>query len=142
MKTTIIAILMLSVCVCAFAIDFQTVSDASVKVFLQLYPKYKTLLEKYGQDIESNPSAPTAAKYAKELENLLDRFGVSIEDFPVLMQKVTTGFAQAQMEQNNMGGMGGMFGSMAAKMGNSLAPEEMMVIKKYFPQIEKVLTAE
>jgi len=142
MKKTIIAILILAVCVCAFAVDFQTVSDASVKVFLQLYPKYKALLEKYGEDVASNPSAPTALKYTKELENLLGKFGVSIEDFPVLMQKVTMGFAQAQMEQSNMGGMGGMFGSMAKQMGNSLAPEEMTVIKKYFPRIEQVLTAE
>ncbi len=139
MKKFIILVLMFCLIGCAAATDFQTVSDKSVTTFLQVYPQYKALLEKYGQEPAVGQALPRGMQYTKEIESLLSKFGLSIQSFAVLMQKISAGFASARLENSPVSGM---FGSVAKQMGTSLTPEETAVIKKYLPQIEKILSGE
>lgn len=136
MKRIMILVFLFSIVTCVIAGDFQSVNDASVKAFLQIFPQYRELLEKYDQDVDFGQPVPAAIRHMGEIENLLSRFGMTLDDFMILTQKITAGFAREQMEQ---AGMGGMFHAMTAQMGDFLTSQEESVIKKYFSDIEAVL---
>jgi hypothetical protein len=141
MKNFIILILILGLVGCTAATDVttvtKTVNDASVKAFLQVYPQYKALTKKYGQQAQFDKSAPLGMKYAKEAQGLLSKSGLSMESFAALTQKISMGLVEAQMEKS---GEGGMFSSVAKQTGISLTSEEKAVIKKHLPQIQKILS--
>ncbi len=139
MKTIMLLILLLSFSGPLSAADSQTVNEKTVKAFLEVYPQYKALLEKYGEEAELGRPIPLASAYAQDVQNLLGASGLTMQDFPVLTQKISAGFAGVQMEQ---AGMEGMFEAMSMQMGIGLTPDEMAVIQKHFPQIEEILTDE
>jgi len=141
-KSIIVAIILVfSLSFSALAVDFQTVNQKSVEAFLEIYPQYLGLMERYGQKIESAGSfyaaSEAAPQYIREFEDLLGSFGVSLENFIAFLQKITTGMARVQIEES---GADPMFSSIAMQIGGALAPEELGVIREYFDQIDEVLS--
>lgn len=118
------------------AADLQTVNQESVEVFLELFPRYKTLAESYGQGVDSiSPSM--AGQHIEKMEELLSQFDISMEDFSVLSQKISMGFIAVQSGDS---GIPSMFGNIAEQMGIELSSTELDIIQKYFSQIKEILT--
>ncbi len=137
MKIFAVSILAFIVVFSVFAGDFQTVNEKSIKTFLQIYPQFVDLAEHYSRDQAAAGSLPAVMQYSQEAQNLLDQFGISIEDFSVLAQKISIGFAMVQMGES---GSNPMLEALTEQMGSSLTSAELDVIQRYSGQIEEVLS--
>lgn len=136
MKIILIFILAFVLLSPARAGDSHMVTDSTIKAFLEIYPKYVDILEKYGQGFESSRPEQAAYEYVRELEGLLENFNISLEDFTVLVQKISAGFAGMEMEKS---GAGLMFGQAIRQMQSLLTVDEKRVIENYFNHIKEVL---
>jgi len=133
-KKIVTLILVLFLTTPVFAQDMTTLNDDSVKLFLDLFPKYKGMAEEMGQN---SPLAQTIAKVAaqkNELETLFESHGITYEEFAALTTKVMIGFTSLQMEEKGMAAdpMG------LAQIANTSA-EEMGVLRKYNDELATLL---
>lgn len=126
---------MFSLFFCVSSDSLQTVSEDSIKAFLEFFPQHMALAEKYGEDLKRGSSQEAIKRYSQEIEKLMDQAGISEEDFSVLLQKISIGFAIIQMEKSSTDVS---LNSLLRQMGGDLTPEEIAVIRKYFSQIEGV----
>ncbi len=108
--------------------------------FLEVYPRYKSIVEKCAPDEDVN--SPTAAqKCAKKLLSLLKKYNFSVEEFGGVITRLAYAYAQAQMSQNNpiMGAMSGMFNSGLTSTGQRpVAKDELRLVKEYVDRLEKI----
>jgi len=141
MKTLAALLLILSISTCAYATDFSTINSGSVEAIIKLLPEYKALIKKIGAEYAPDQEIPASQKHFGEIQKLFNKYGVTMEEFPVFMQKVSMGFASLQMRES---GMGGMMGGLMAKMGGGeqASDEELDVLENYKDALEKVFGEE
>ena len=111
-------------------------NDQNIQKFIEIMPEYRAIAEKYDEDVAPEASIPTASKIWEEVKALLEKHGMSMEEFPLLAQKISMGFAALQMEEADMGAMGGMFDNLP--MFKSVSPEEKVLLSKYKTQLQEV----
>jgi len=116
-----------------FPADKTAVTEENVKMFLELYPKFKEITEnKPGSENDQNETQQmTLAKmyeFQDEFNSLFADYGITVEEFAQLMQKISIGYACAQMQSQGQD-----------TYGISIPEEDMKVIKQYQAEIEKVL---
>ncbi len=115
-------------------------TDQNVQKFIEILPEYRAIIEKHGENIAPEESVPAASKLWTELEALLTKHGMSMQEFPLIAQKVSMGFAALQMEDADMGAMGGMFSNLP--QFKAVSAEEKVLLKKYQDQLRAVFEAE
>ena len=138
MKKILLVSLAFIVGFCALAADFSTITEKSVKTFISVMPSYRALLKQYGKD-SKNLAAPSnikAQQYYQKLKQLLANFGLSVEDFFALLNRIVSAYPLAKMKSQ---GVNYPFMNMA-KSGVSSA--EMNILLQYLPQLDKVLEQE
>ncbi len=142
MKTLITALcLALALTVPALAQDGMPVlTEQNIQKFIQVMPKYQSLIKEYGEDYSPEEAIPVSSKLGNEINALLSRHGLSMQEFPLLAQKISMAFAALQMEQTDMGPMAGMFAGMP--QFNNISPAEKTLVKKYAEQIKQVFDVE
>ena len=58
MKILILALTILCFAINAYAVDFSTINTDSIKAFLEIFPQYKDLAMKYGEETTEANSIP------------------------------------------------------------------------------------
>ncbi len=133
----IIVFLILGVTINAWAVDFTTVNKESMQVFVELLPDYKALVQEMEVASEQGASFKKAAAHKEKIDALFAQYDISFEEFPVFLQKVSMGYARAQMQKSDMpAGMMDMMG----QMGQGLSEKEMAVIEDYSAILEKIFS--
>ena len=135
MKKLLILLLLLIIAVPVMAqTDVSTINDESIQIFLQLFPKYKEMIEDIGQNAPLSDTISAVAAKQTELERLCESHGITMRDFAALTAKMTIGFTSMQMETH---------GLTADPMGLAqiadTTEEEIAVLKKYHAQIAPLL---
>lgn len=131
--------MVLGLTVNAWAVDYTKVTQESMDVFVELFPQYQDLLKELDVAYDENNPMMGASAYRDQIGQLLDQYGITWEEFPVLLQKVTMGYANLQMQQSGMpAGMMNMMG----QMGKSLSESEMDVIGQYADQLQQIFSEE
>lgn len=120
-----------------YAADFRSVNKESIAVFLKFFPQYRQIAEKYGKNVDQMDIVSAASTYGQEINDLLDKYNVPLEQFPHYLQKVTIGMMQAQMQQNGMANMFGGFGQMA-----DLSQAEQQVIADNLSALQSLFDEE
>jgi len=115
-------------------------TDQNVQKFIEILPEYRAITEKYGEDIKPEETIPTASKLWTEINALLTKHGMTVEEFPLLAQKISMGFAALQMEDAQIEGMGSVFANLP--MFKSVTPEEKALLAKYRDQLQTVFEGE
>jgi len=126
--------------VMAAADNLPVLNEQNIQKFIQILPQYRAITEKYGEDVSPEETIPTASKLWTELNALLNKHGMKMEEFPLLAQKISMGFAALQMEDADMGPMGGMFSNLP--QFKAVTADEKALLKKYRAQLESVFGAE
>lgn len=137
MKVLVVAVLILGLGISAMAADLKTLNDESIQLFLKLFPQYKQVAEKYGEEISENNAIPVGLQFKAEIEALWQKHGIGMEEFSILLQKVTTGLAAVKLQESGMPNMLGMF-----KQIPSASDAELDVIKAHLNEIEQVFEAD
>ncbi len=112
--------------------------------FLEVYPRYKSIVEKCAPDEDVNSPA-AAQKCAKKLLSLLKKYNFSVEEFGGVITRLAYAYAQAQMSRDNpiMGAMSGMFNSGLTSAGQKpVAKDELRLVKEYMDRLENIFGRE
>ncbi|GEM_PF-2379862 len=117
----------------SLATDKTAVNEENVKMFIEMYPKFKEMTERSGGYESTDNETPQMSvakmyEYQEEFNSLFSKYGISIEEFAQLMQKVSIAYACAQMKAQGQD-----------TYGMSVPEEDLNVIKKYQAELEKAL---
>lgn len=123
----------------SFATDYSTINDESIKAFLTIFPEYENAIATMTENID--PSNPVAfalnhkEALTEKLLSILAEYDITLDDFSQLMQKITLGYTNLQMEHS---GLPPAFMKQLTKM-NNLSDEEKEVIKRNVIAITEAL---
>ncbi|MFC1594453.1 hypothetical protein ACFL38_03910 [Candidatus Omnitrophota bacterium] len=121
----------------AWKVDCSTINDASMQLFIEVWPKIKDIAIPPGTDPNTiNPLAMGALPSGAQSKTLtlLSKYGVTTQEFSLLMQKVMMGIMQLTMPQGAPQVNMNAFGSLSKPTS-----EEMRVLQKYLPQLDSTL---
>lgn len=122
------------------AVEYTSVTDESLDVYLKAYPAYIEKAKELGYGGYQVGDDAVPEKAAKILEKELSKYRLSPETFGLLMRRVTEGYTTVQM-QRQVEKQQGMLGSMLSNIFTSEVPiseAEMQVIKNNFDKIDKM----
>lgn len=138
MKIILTTLILLALSLNVYALDFSTINDESIKVFMELLPQYRQMAIEFGQDLDDDMNLNIAEEFKVKMDDLFGKFGITPEEFGQYMQRITMGFAALQMEEADVPDQAKGFMNMF-KMP-SLPAEEMSVIKNNFDQLKEILS--
>ncbi len=135
MKKIFIIMMLLILGINAESADFSIINESKVITFIKIMPSYRALLKKYGAESQSvsQVSNIQAEKYYNELAALVSKFGLKIEDFFTLFNRIISAYPLAKMKAQ------GVNYPSATNVSSSLSAAEMNILLKYLPQLDKVL---
>lgn len=132
-KYLLVLLIGISVSFSSYAKGYETINNKNIKVFMEILPYYRTIMEAHGADMQKNPSMKIPFQVKTDLDNLLNGYGMTYEEFSIFMQKVTMGYSAAQMEKNGIDPA-----TMGLLQSSNLTPQELKVIKQNMPELDKV----
>ena len=102
-KKLIAVIMVCGVAAYAQAADHTTLNAESIQKFISIFPEYKALLQNYGENASADSVNPaTGLKLKNELDTLCDKYGLTMQEFTTLAQKVSIGYSALQMQNSGM----------------------------------------
>ncbi len=133
MRIFITTVLLLGLSVCAVAADLPYLDEKTITSFIEVFPQYKEILARYGENVNELNVVPTMSKAKDELDALCKKYNMSMEEFSLLTQKITTGLTVIKLEEQNMSHM-----LQGLQQLSTASEEELKTLKSYLPKIEKL----
>lgn len=149
MKKSIVILLILCIASPVWALDLETLknsafdqaensedsklTDQMVKTFIDLFPKYQSIMEDIDPYNMSDISATWVSEQKKELDRLFAKHDISFEEFAALAEKVSIAFSMLKTKAQGVSpeqfGFGNLF---------DISDEELSVLQKYEAQLNTV----
>ncbi len=136
MKKLLLTLLLLAICIPAFAVDFTTVNNESVTAFIDLLPKYMALTDKYSENFDSTNPEATTQQLGKDLEALFGTYGLNTQTFSELVQKITMGMAKVEMKKNGIPEEAGLMGQI------NITDNELSVLEANMEKLQEIFDIE
>ena len=137
MKFFVTTLVVLALCSGATAADAPILNDASITMFINVFPQYKKIAEKYGETVHDSNVIPSNLKFKAEIDQLLAKHGSDIEHFSLIMQKIATGITVIKLKESNMPDL------LPSLQKLSTASEgELDILKKNLKKIEELFELE
>ncbi|HNX91567.1 MAG TPA: hypothetical protein PKY78_02265 [Candidatus Omnitrophota bacterium] len=102
MKAVIVMLFSIFFAVNVFGGDLVKLDESNVKKFIEVYPEYKALMLKYGENANPANGAAVALKYKAEVDALLQTHGLTFEEFPIIASKIGYGLSAAAIKEQGM----------------------------------------
>ncbi|MEW6536313.1 MAG: hypothetical protein AB1454_11925 [Candidatus Auribacterota bacterium] len=133
MKKITALVLGLLLSVSCYAVDYGTINDESIQVFIKVFPEYVSALKQYENEGEQVESMALVTKAKDDIDAILSKYDMTFEQFTALLQRVSLGFATAMMQQS---------GVQVSQFSDMYSDEEMAVLTKYIDQLQEIMQEE
>jgi len=135
MKIFSVLLVLLLSCGYAPAEEPVILDDNNVQVFIEVFPLYRSLVEKYGQEADSGNNLQAAHKYSAEVQSLLKKYNLDMEEFAQIMNRITACFSVIQMEKQGISPE-----SIGLSNFRGITDAEINIVRKYSSYIEGIMT--
>ncbi|MBD3264324.1 MAG: hypothetical protein GF375_04395, partial [Candidatus Omnitrophica bacterium] len=133
MKKFLLVISIFTVGLGGYAGDLSTVNQESVDIFIKILPELREIVSGQQGEASVNEIMVNSYKYKAKLEELLKKYGITMQELTILMQKISYGIAMVEMQKQNISsdtfGLGNM---------QSISEEELSVIERNLPRLREV----
>ena len=133
MKTIVTMLFILGLCVSAIAADAPALNDDTINMFVEVFPQYKKIAEKYGETVTDLNAIPTSLKFKEEITQLLQSHGTNLEGFSLLIQKIATGMTVIKLKSSNMPNM-----LPALQQLSTASEDELTVLERNLTKLEQL----
>ncbi len=102
MKRLALSIILLSLSLNAYCGSLETITEKSVKTFIELMPEYKTLDKAFYQNSnkpQDQNAINEAQKSYNDLQSLFQKYGTDIQEFSTFLQRIAMAISVLKMEE-------------------------------------------
>jgi hypothetical protein len=112
--------------------------EAKITGFIKAFPEYEALCVKYGEAADAeNINMAVAYRYKSEFDALFARYGMTMEDFAIVVNKIGVGYSAAKMKEQGIDPS-----AVGFDMSSLVSPEEVAVVEKHVQELDRVFHKE
>ena len=137
MKIFLTAVFILGLSVSAIAADTPALNDDTINMFIEVFPQYKTIAEKYSENVNDFTAVPTSLQFKAEIDQLLASHGSNLENFTLLLHKIATGMTVIKLKESNMPNM-----LPGLQQFSTASEDELSTIEKHLTKLEELFETE